>query len=528
MRLNVDLDLRQITAGPGTTSAVSALFFTRGDSEDLTIQFSRDGLVVDPNPNTVFFCVKAVGTFDGDPLILHTAFTKTGTGATAAWTGTPDFGTAGINSLLGLGAGLDLASVTLSAEVGFNISGRDTSARTVRCIVENDLYRGTESAPPAYPRSGTITFYSTLVGLTGGGATKLDGLPTVGVNVGVVAQVILAGVLQSFQLQSGTTAEDGTTVIRPDDYAAATNEKVWVQLSSVAASGGGGLQPVAVDYRGAYNNGDGTYAVGSVVLFNGSLYKKIGNPGNPGYAPGGTDWQLFEPLIGSPAYDLWVRTSFGYRAPVAMLSGLYDHWPLATNTNSSLGAVTVYVEEGSPVFEGGGMTLDGSSWLTSTTTLPLETGFTVSAWVNPVPTNNGGAVSQWMNGKGGFRLGVDNTPVDRDLFATSNSGGRFVSGHYVIGYYMLTGVYDALRGQLLLYRNNVLSDISLTAGLYSTGGGPAAVFQIGTIDTGHEFVYEGFISNVAIWNRPFTQAQVTALYNGGTPLPFASYATTIA
>jgi len=73
---------------------------------------------------------------------------------------------------------------------------------------------------------------------------------------------------------------------------------------------GGGLQPVVVDYRGAYNNGDGTYAVGSVVLFDGLLYRRISNPGNPGYAPGGTDWQLFEPLIGSPAYDLWVQTSF--------------------------------------------------------------------------------------------------------------------------------------------------------------------------------------------------------------------------
>jgi len=70
------------------------------------------------------------------------------------------------------------------------------------------------------------------------------------------------------------------------------------------------LQPVAVDYRGEYNNGDGTYAVGSVVLYEDLLYIKISNPGNPGYPPYGADWELFEPLIGSPAYDLWVQTSF--------------------------------------------------------------------------------------------------------------------------------------------------------------------------------------------------------------------------
>jgi len=66
------------------------------------------------------------------------------------------------------------------------------------------------------------------------------------------------------------------------------------------------LVAVGVDYRGAYNNGDGTYGIGSVVLYNNYLYEKISNPGNPGYPPSGADWQLFEPLIVSPAYDLWI------------------------------------------------------------------------------------------------------------------------------------------------------------------------------------------------------------------------------
>ena len=70
------------------------------------------------------------------------------------------------------------------------------------------------------------------------------------------------------------------------------------------------LQPVAVDYRGEYDNGDNTYAIGSVVLFEGLLYEKISNPLNPGYPPYGEDWDLFVPMIGSPAYDLWVQTSF--------------------------------------------------------------------------------------------------------------------------------------------------------------------------------------------------------------------------
>jgi len=153
-----------------------------------------------------------------------------------------------------------------------------------------------------------------------------------------------------------------TVTVNDDDAVALVNDGVcvryveglddnvvnWVDVAggdaavAAAIAASGGLQPVAVDYRGAYNNGDGTYAVGSVVLFNGLLYKKISNPGNPGYPPGGTDWQLFKPLIGSPAYDLWVQTSFdNVRNPLLDAVGtpsvdFYDRNLLATT-----GIVTV-------------------------------------------------------------------------------------------------------------------------------------------------------------------------------------------
>jgi len=84
------------------------------------------------------------------------------------------------------------------------------------------------------------------------------------------------------------------------------------------------LQPTNVDYRGEYNNGDGTYTYGSVVLWNGLLYVKISNPGNPGYSPAGDDWELFEPEIGSPAYDLWIQTTLANK--------LYVDTAIANNT----------------------------------------------------------------------------------------------------------------------------------------------------------------------------------------------------
>jgi hypothetical protein len=69
------------------------------------------------------------------------------------------------------------------------------------------------------------------------------------------------------------------------------------------------LQPVSVSYQGAYNNGIG-YGPNAVVLWNGSLYKKISNWNNPGYPPSGSDWEAFNPAIGSPAYDLWLSVEF--------------------------------------------------------------------------------------------------------------------------------------------------------------------------------------------------------------------------
>ena len=84
------------------------------------------------------------------------------------------------------------------------------------------------------------------------------------------------------------------------------------------------LQPRSVDYRGEYNNGDGTYSIGSVVRWNSSLYQKISNPGNPGYPPSGADWQLFEAQVGSPAYDLFITSQLNTKVDKVDGQGLSD------------------------------------------------------------------------------------------------------------------------------------------------------------------------------------------------------------
>ena len=67
-----------------------------------------------------------------------------------------------------------------------------------------------------------------IVNLTATGATALDGIVTTSVVVGRVQTVVLTdGTIHFYKLVSSTAAESSPTYIRPDDYAASSNEKVW-------------------------------------------------------------------------------------------------------------------------------------------------------------------------------------------------------------------------------------------------------------------------------------------------------------
>lgn len=65
--------------------------------------------------------------------------------------------------------------------------------------------------------------------LTGGGATSLDGEATAGgaQPTGATILTTVNAFPQVWKLTSGTDAEDGLTVIRPDDYNASTNARIW-------------------------------------------------------------------------------------------------------------------------------------------------------------------------------------------------------------------------------------------------------------------------------------------------------------
>lgn len=84
-----------------------------------------------------------------------------------------------------------------------------------------------------------------------------------------------------------------------------------------------------INYNGDYNNAS-EYSINSVVRtpagspygLPGQLFIRVSNPGNPGYPPGTSSWELYDVEIGSPAFDYWIRSVLGTKVTVEIGKGL--------------------------------------------------------------------------------------------------------------------------------------------------------------------------------------------------------------
>lgn len=74
---------------------------------------------------------------------------------------------------------------------------------------------------------GEMDRFTDFTGFTGSAATDLDSIVTTALAVGSRAFVVSGNALYVFVLTAGTDAENSPTVVRPDDFALTTNEKVW-------------------------------------------------------------------------------------------------------------------------------------------------------------------------------------------------------------------------------------------------------------------------------------------------------------
>jgi Head domain of trimeric autotransporter adhesin len=80
-----------------------------------------------------------------------------------------------------------------------------------------------------------------ITGLTGGTSVKLDAIPTgtsiaQKVETGTMVAVVISDEVSHYRLVDGTDAESSPDVIRPDDYHATNNPRVWKLMSSTLSA----------------------------------------------------------------------------------------------------------------------------------------------------------------------------------------------------------------------------------------------------------------------------------------------------
>jgi hypothetical protein len=112
-------------------------------------------------------------------------------------------------------------------------SGNIETLALLSVYVQNRVL--SNSATDSEVTVGAVRPIPTVSSLTGGGSTALDGVTTAN-NSTVTNTVVLLSysrLAQWWQLVDGTDAEDvagAPAIVRPDDYDASTNARVWVQI----------------------------------------------------------------------------------------------------------------------------------------------------------------------------------------------------------------------------------------------------------------------------------------------------------
>ncbi|MCG3206309.1 MAG: hypothetical protein KCHDKBKB_03043 [Elusimicrobia bacterium] len=143
--------------------------------------------------------------------------------------GTLDLSGDDLDDLLPAGTG----SYYCHLQIETSLSGVVQSSQWIPVLVQSDVARGTDGAviSTTQPVPSAPLYYKAITALTGGGATALDGIPTVGKSL-ILVVLYVADELQWWRLFAGTTAEDSANgIVRPDDYNATTNAQIWKRVA---------------------------------------------------------------------------------------------------------------------------------------------------------------------------------------------------------------------------------------------------------------------------------------------------------
>lgn len=231
MLVTLDLDRNLLVYSPSAAVRLDTLFIVYGAGVELRVKSMRAGVLEAlPEGFEMEWSVKAEGDFGGPLLAFANAFVEEGT--SKIYTSAVNYATEALEALLELGAETEQESVAAQAQLAWRSSSSAEwqPTQVVKLGVHNSVWREGEGGGAAVPSSG-FKYYPGITGLTGGGAANLDGIPTVNLAVKTLVLLVISDVMQYWLLKAGTNAEDaGNGVVRGDDYATTTNEKVWIQI----------------------------------------------------------------------------------------------------------------------------------------------------------------------------------------------------------------------------------------------------------------------------------------------------------
>lgn len=225
MKLYVDLDLRTLVLTAGYTSPVTELQVRKGEIAQIEVRFVRDGVVIDNGNVSPLVTVATKNQFSQDPLLAQTTLTKSGTGANTVYSGSLSLTS---NGILGLVGGDPYGMAML--EITWTDANYTHAIPAVDLRIQNSIGLNANVSPLA-PAQTTTTFLPGITSLTGGGVNSLDGLITAGLSVPRLYIVSLNTSSQLWSLVSGSEAEDvAGGIVRPDDFNASTNAKVFKRI----------------------------------------------------------------------------------------------------------------------------------------------------------------------------------------------------------------------------------------------------------------------------------------------------------
>lgn len=159
MELFVELETLKLVSSQNDRREKPSITIKRGDALPLTVRFlqAQTPTRLDAT-TTISFALKESGKYDATPVVLEQTFTASAVGSPDSdphYTATPSLNTTELNALFSIdgNSANDPASVTLMGEITWTATGDTgpTSIKTFTVNCENDVYRGTESAPSSQP-----------------------------------------------------------------------------------------------------------------------------------------------------------------------------------------------------------------------------------------------------------------------------------------------------------------------------------------------------------------------------------------